>query len=684
MSTVIDDWFGIRRLPNLQRTAAVILILIQNFCLTTLIQPCPLPVTALALAGWFAPQFRLQIRVPALMVGLGVMAFYLYRSRVIIHDFSAMGFIGTEGAYEIACACITMQLAMLFLKAYSYRLPIWFLAISSIGLVLSEDVRVSTHNRSIVVYINLAYLICWSFFAASSRVRILQQNAPREGWLRFILIGSVLATSLYTGQHVSLLFQRYGNQLERFVGNLLFSKDQFDTNQGFSGTGGLSDVSSIRQFGNKNIALTIRSDERPDYLRGIVFDYFRGNRWHTTGERRPIVPLAGPNSSGSDGEENEHQFRLWETTSPHPQKMVIDTLEKQIRGNCFMPLNAYQITCQSLLVYMSTGGTVRRDGGDGAATYTVETGDLPKVEWSEINPVYLQIPDEISPYVAELANALGKYHHTSAAKIDAVTQFLQTEFKYSLEHDLIAEIDRLDNFLMKRMPAHCEYFATSAVILLRMQGIPARYVTGFVVSNKNQINGEWIVRNEDAHAWAEAYDFEEKCWKTVEATPGDGVPSSAQPTFIETWKDALTILFRRLINAINSTDFWSQVILLLRTTSVIVGTAVIFILILGIGWKRYSPQFTHIRNNHPLAKERQRMDHLLKRHGFSRRTSESVLTFAKRIETAQNLTTSKELAAWYREYAHLRFNTDLSTGETGLSDLQLQRKSLAHKTKGLS
>ncbi|WP_437192360.1 transglutaminaseTgpA domain-containing protein [Planctomicrobium sp. SH527] len=684
MSTVNDDWFGIRRLPNLQRTAAVILILIQNFCLATLIQPCPLPVTALALAGWFAPQFRLQIRVPALMVGLSIMAFYLYRSRFVIHDFSAKGFIGTEGAYEIACACITMQLAMLFLKSYSYRLPIWFLAISSIGIVLSEDVRVSTNDRATIVSINMIYLACWVFFAASSRVRVLQKNGHHEGWLRFCLIGIVLTTSLYTSQRVSNLFQKYGNQLERFVSNLLFSKDQFNTSQGFSGTGGLSDVSSIRQFGNRDIALTIRSTDRPDYLRGIVFDYFRGNRWHMTGEKRPIIPSVGRGSNDADENGSQQQFLIAKNTSQQSKEMVIDVLEKQIRGNCFMPLNTYQLTCHSLLIYMSTGGTIRRDSENSRATYTIHTGTLPKVPWNEINPIYLQVPDEISPYVEDLANAIGKPHRTSTAKINAVTEFLQNEFKYSIEHDLIAEVDRLDHFLMKRMPAHCEYFATSAVILLRLQGIPARYVTGFVVSNQNQINGEWIVRNEDAHAWAEAYDVEEQCWKTVEATPGNGIPISSQSGFFEAWKDAITIQFRRLLNELSSADFWNQMILLLRTTSVIVGISVLFILALGIGWKRYSPSFNLLRDAHPLAKERLRMDHVLKRHGFSRRISESVLTFATRIEKERNLTTSQDLATWYRDYASLRFNCDSSPGETDLHDLQLRRKNLAAKTKGLS
>ena len=60
----------------------------------------------------------------------------------------------------------------------------------------------------------------------------------------------------------------------------------------------------------------------------------------------------------------------------------------------------------------------------------------------------------------------------------------------------------------------------SAVLLLRSLGVPARYVTGYVVDEYNSDTGRWLARNLDAHAWVEAYDDRAQRWVAVESTPG--------------------------------------------------------------------------------------------------------------------------------------------------------------------
>ena len=52
---------------------------------------------------------------------------------------------------------------------------------------------------------------------------------------------------------------------------------------------------------------------------------------------------------------------------------------------------------------------------------------------------------------------------------------------------------------------HCELFASAAVLLLRVRGVPARYVTGFRGGEWNAVGGYVAVRDDRAHAWAEAF-----------------------------------------------------------------------------------------------------------------------------------------------------------------------------------
>lgn len=65
----------------------------------------------------------------------------------------------------------------------------------------------------------------------------------------------------------------------------------------------------------------------------------------------------------------------------------------------------------------------------------------------------------------------------------------------------------------------CQQFASTATLVYRLFGIPARYTVGFSASARN---GEKVeVTEEDAHAWTEIY-LDGLGWIPVDATPGDG------------------------------------------------------------------------------------------------------------------------------------------------------------------
>lgn len=83
----------------------------------------------------------------------------------------------------------------------------------------------------------------------------------------------------------------------------------------------------------------------------------------------------------------------------------------------------------------------------------------------------------------------------------------------------------LEDFLFRYKSGHCEYFASAMVLLLRSQGIPARLVTGFLGGEYNRLEGYYVVRQVNAHAWVEAW-IEGEGWRTFDATPPDGRPGS--------------------------------------------------------------------------------------------------------------------------------------------------------------
>ncbi len=86
----------------------------------------------------------------------------------------------------------------------------------------------------------------------------------------------------------------------------------------------------------------------------------------------------------------------------------------------------------------------------------------------------------------------------------------------------------LDSFLFETRRGHCELFASSMVLLLRTQGIPARLVTGFLGGEYNPFEGYVIVRDSNAHAWVEAYvgPGPNEGWRIYDPTPPSGRPSA--------------------------------------------------------------------------------------------------------------------------------------------------------------
>ena len=70
-------------------------------------------------------------------------------------------------------------------------------------------------------------------------------------------------------------------------------------------------------------------------------------------------------------------------------------------------------------------------------------------------------------------------------------------------------------------PAHCEYFASAMALGLRLRGIPARVVVGYIGSDKVPFSQTLVVRESRAHLWVEAH-LPGKGWVTFDPTPPAG------------------------------------------------------------------------------------------------------------------------------------------------------------------
>ncbi len=98
----------------------------------------------------------------------------------------------------------------------------------------------------------------------------------------------------------------------------------------------------------------------------------------------------------------------------------------------------------------------------------------------------------------------------------ALRLFRERDYRYTLQPPALPEQDGMDAFLFETRAGFCEHYATSFVLLMRAAGLPARVVTGYQGGERHP-DGYWIVRQGDAHAWAEVW-LEGEGWVRVDPT----------------------------------------------------------------------------------------------------------------------------------------------------------------------
>jgi transglutaminase-like putative cysteine protease len=133
----------------------------------------------------------------------------------------------------------------------------------------------------------------------------------------------------------------------------------------------------------------------------------------------------------------------------------------------------------------------------------------------------LALPPGYNPRTLALARQWRRDAGPSSAANDAAIvqramQMIRDDFGYTLATPLPGR-NSVDEFLFDTRAGFCEHFSSAFVVLMRAAGIPARVVTGYVGGYRNPIGGYWLVRNSDAHAWAEVW-LEGRGWVRVDPT----------------------------------------------------------------------------------------------------------------------------------------------------------------------
>ena len=224
----------------------------------------------------------------------------------------------------------------------------------------------------------------------------------------------------------------------------------------------------------------------PMYWRGAVMWQCDGMEW-----RAPYAPSAMSRSSTESISGNSVQQRIM--LAPHGARWMfaLDRPSDTPRG--------------AMLVrgdYLWSFQPIRK-----ARRYEVVSS--PESARKELGPKErreaLELPPPISPAVRELAESWAVKSSNPRTIINSALQFFRTEgFTYSLSPGEFRK-DDLEQFLFHRRVGFCGHYAASFATLMRLAGIPARVVVGYLGGEYNELGHFVLVRQADAHAWCEVW-----------------------------------------------------------------------------------------------------------------------------------------------------------------------------------
>jgi transglutaminase-like putative cysteine protease len=127
------------------------------------------------------------------------------------------------------------------------------------------------------------------------------------------------------------------------------------------------------------------------------------------------------------------------------------------------------------------------------------------------------LPQSRNPRTRQLAVSLRARAVTDPEFVRAVIDFLRGGgFQYSLTPPKL-DFDSVDDFLFHTRAGFCGHYASAFVALMRAGGVPARVVTGYQGGEWNPIGGYFVVRQSDAHAWAEVW-IDGRGWRRIDPT----------------------------------------------------------------------------------------------------------------------------------------------------------------------
>ena len=335
---------------------------------------------------------------------------------------------------------------------------------------------------------------------------------PRSTGLAAALLMLAAGAGLgYAGQRG---MEQLQSQLENWVGDLYLRSFDADPYRSVTEIGS---IGRLKQY--DAILLRVYADEkdgeRVRLLHRASYTNYVGTSW--VAREAQMLPI----DARADG-------TTWDLAPDAPtwRARIVARIEHG-KGLLALPAGTTRIAnLTAVTVRRNALGSVHADTGVEWVQYEPEA--VQDVEgYAAPGPLDTGVPAAERPVFDRVVAALGLRGIAPAEAARRVEAYLGG-FTYSLYRDRKPPEGQtaLGDFLTRTHSGHCEYFASAATLLLRSAGIPARYATGFAVTEYSRLERAFVVRSRHAHAWARAWIGGH--WVDLDFTPPDWVAEEAR------------------------------------------------------------------------------------------------------------------------------------------------------------
>ncbi|MDD4204855.1 MAG: transglutaminase-like domain-containing protein [Candidatus Delongbacteria bacterium] len=138
----------------------------------------------------------------------------------------------------------------------------------------------------------------------------------------------------------------------------------------------------------------------------------------------------------------------------------------------------------------------------------------------------LQFNMKDTVYTDSLIDILGLKEKTTRNIFVILRNNFISDYSYSLDYLDLKDSEKLKYFMSEKK-GHCELFATLTTLVYRRLDHPARYVTGYLVTEFNEIEDVYVGRRKDRHAWVQVWD-DGIGWLEIDPTPPD-ISGTSEP-----------------------------------------------------------------------------------------------------------------------------------------------------------